>query len=57
MINKTYEKYGYLHTEMEVETKNLSKVLAELESNEKVFSIDLNHVSNGKVIVRFGSYK
>lgn len=56
-MNKTYEKYGYLHTEMEVKIENLSKVLLELGKNEKVFGIDVHYldVNEPKAIVRFAS--
>lgn len=58
-MNKTTDCGRYFRTEMEVKSENLSKVLAELESNEKVWGIDLHYldVNGPKTIVRFCSDK
>ena len=57
MRNKTYFANGYYHTEMDVKTEDLHKVLTELESNEKVFGITIHYINVGKICIRFGSIK
>lgn len=56
-MSKTYFANGYYHNEMMVKTENLSRVLAELESNEKVFGITIHYVDKDMIFVRFGSNK
>ena len=56
-MTKTYEMFGYLHTEMIVKTENISRVLAELESNKDVFGITIHYVNSETIFIRFGSNK
>ena len=56
-MTKTYEMFGYLHTEMIVKTENISRVLAELESNKDVFGITVHYVNSETIFIRFGSNK
>ena len=55
-MSKTYYKDGYYHTEMKVETKNISRVLENLESNKDVFGITVHYIDKDIIYVRFGSY-